>query len=268
MPVEVDDGVLRLGDDRLVSDGRPPPDAHRRRLAAAVVGEAQWGRSRTPTGKYHVRRSPDPTSVADASRDAGDDRHVGIGTSLERTVLRPTTTACSCGATSSTTTASSCAGSTFVQLRPRAGARVDADDLPKVDAASTAPQPHAIEAARRPRRAEAASATASCSSGVYSQPDGSVQLYYSDGVFGASVFDARAIVDWDALPAGGRTCSSVTSRPASTRPPAGTAAGRGSADDVTYTCVTDASVDEVRGDRRRLLERRRLEHARGHRPAS
>jgi sigma-E factor negative regulatory protein RseB len=38
--------------------------------------------------------------------------------------------------------------------------------------------------------------------GRYRQPDGAVQLYYSDGLFTLSVFESPGKVDWDALPPG------------------------------------------------------------------
>jgi sigma-E factor negative regulatory protein RseB len=41
--------------------------------------------------------------------------------------------------------------------------------------------------------------------GRYRQPDDSVHLYFSDGVFTLSVFESEGRVDWDALPAGSAT---------------------------------------------------------------
>jgi len=38
--------------------------------------------------------------------------------------------------------------------------------------------------------------------GRYRQPDGSVQLYYGDGLFTLSLFEQPGTVDWDAMPAG------------------------------------------------------------------
>ena len=39
--------------------------------------------------------------------------------------------------------------------------------------------------------------------GQYLDPDGSVQLFYGDGLFAVSVFEQPGEVDWDALPPGG-----------------------------------------------------------------
>ncbi len=40
--------------------------------------------------------------------------------------------------------------------------------------------------------------------GRYQHPDGSVQLFYGDGLFAVSVFQQRGLTDWSGLPAGGR----------------------------------------------------------------
>ena len=81
--------------------------------------------------------------------------------------------------------------------------------------------------------------------GVYSQAEGAVQLYYSDGLLGLSVFEREGELDWDALPSGGRDGEARRDarprlpRPSRDRPWCGTADG------ITYTCVTDAPVDEL-----------------------
>ncbi len=92
-------------------------------------------------------------------------------------------------------------------------------------------------------------------SGVYSQPDGSVQLYYSDGLLGLSVFEREGELDWGALPAGGRTTELDGRRSRVYTTAAGTAVVWGD-DDVTYTCVTDAPLDEVAAVAADLVTRR------------
>jgi len=81
--------------------------------------------------------------------------------------------------------------------------------------------------------------------GTYSQPDGSVQLYYSDGLLGLSVFERTGELAWDELPAGGRTMELGGTRTRVYATSAGLAVVWGS-DGITYTCVTDASLDEIR----------------------
>jgi negative regulator of sigma E activity len=82
-------------------------------------------------------------------------------------------------------------------------------------------------------------------SDAYSQPDGSVQLYYSDGLLGLSVFERAGELAWDELPAGGRTVELGGTRTKVYATSAGLAVVWGK-DGLTYTCVTDASLDEIR----------------------
>ncbi len=79
--------------------------------------------------------------------------------------------------------------------------------------------------------------------GRYRQPDGTVQLYYGDGLFTLSLFEQRGTIDWASLPAGSeRTVDGVQTRTYST--PTGTVvvwAQRG----VVITCVGDAPTDQL-----------------------
>jgi hypothetical protein len=81
--------------------------------------------------------------------------------------------------------------------------------------------------------------------GVYGQPGGSTQLYYSDGLVGLSVFETAGNLAWDDLPPGGRSTSLSGSRARVYLTPAGSAVVWEN-HDVTYTCVTDGSMDEVK----------------------
>lgn len=79
--------------------------------------------------------------------------------------------------------------------------------------------------------------------GQYLQPDGAVQLYYSDGLFTASVFQKSGRVDWDALPAGTRTpIDGLRARSYATA--AGTIVVWGDRG-VVFTAVGDAPPDSV-----------------------
>lgn len=118
------------------------------------------------------------------------------------------------------------------------------DELPKVSTSSrqTAPRAlaHVPDDLHAPKRIGKGYALA----GIYAQPDGTVQLYYSDGLLGLSVFEREGELDWGALPAGGSTAElgGVKARIY------GTAAGSAvvwEKDGVTYTCVTDAPLVEV-----------------------
>jgi hypothetical protein len=76
---------------------------------------------------------------------------------------------------------------------------------------------------------------------VYRQPDGSRQLYYSDGLVGMSVFEEKGTLDTDALPHGGRT-TTVAGRDARVYETAGGRTVVWGTDKVVYTCVSDAST--------------------------
>jgi negative regulator of sigma E activity len=134
---------------------------------------------------------------------------------------------------------------TFVAMtspRPKDGGSSAA--LPKVDPASRTDAPRALADVPDDLSAPKRVGNGFVLSGVYSQPDGSVQLYYSDGLLGLSVFEREGELDWGALPAGGRTTEIDGRRTRVYATAAGTAVVWGN-DDVTYTCVTDASLDEV-----------------------
>jgi hypothetical protein len=72
-------------------------------------------------------------------------------------------------------------------------------------------------------------------------PNG-VLLFYSDGVFTASVFEQRGDLDWDSLPGGGDDTRLADTRTRTYREASGDVAvwQRGG---VVYTCVTDAPSD-------------------------
>jgi hypothetical protein len=72
-------------------------------------------------------------------------------------------------------------------------------------------------------------------------PDG-VLLFYSDGVFSASVFEQRGDLDWSALPDGGSDTQLADTPTRVYREPSGDVAVWES-DGIVYTCVTDAPSD-------------------------
>ncbi len=81
--------------------------------------------------------------------------------------------------------------------------------------------------------------------GQYLQPDGAVQLYYSDGLFTASVFQRSGRLDWDALPPG--TPAAIEGvRARSYATPTGTLVVWGDRD-VVLTAVGDGPPDAVIG---------------------
>jgi hypothetical protein len=81
--------------------------------------------------------------------------------------------------------------------------------------------------------------------GMYGQPGGGTQLYYSDGLVGLSLFEAAGELAWDELPEGGRVIK-LEEGSARVYPTAAGSAVLWEHDGVTFTCVTDAPLDEVR----------------------
>lgn len=80
--------------------------------------------------------------------------------------------------------------------------------------------------------------------GQYRRPDGTVQLFYSDGIFGLSMFEQRGELDWGALPPGAKVRSIGGHEARQYATPGGevlvwTAAG------TIFTSVSDAPIDEV-----------------------
>jgi sigma-E factor negative regulatory protein RseB len=80
--------------------------------------------------------------------------------------------------------------------------------------------------------------------GTYGRPDGNTQLYYSDGLFGLSLFAAPGELAWDELPEGGQVVEVGDIDARVYRTPAGSAV-LWDDEDVAYTCVSDAPLHEV-----------------------
>jgi sigma-E factor negative regulatory protein RseB len=79
--------------------------------------------------------------------------------------------------------------------------------------------------------------------GRYRQPDGSVQLYYGDGLFTLSLFEQRGTVDWESLPAGTtQHVHRVETRAYATPTTSAVVWG---VHGVVITCISDGPPDEV-----------------------
>jgi sigma-E factor negative regulatory protein RseB len=81
--------------------------------------------------------------------------------------------------------------------------------------------------------------------GRYVQPDGTVQLFYSDGLFSLSLFEQPGLVDWSALPDGGRRDTVGSERAEWYATDAGTVVVW-SRHGLVLTGVSDAPPDTVR----------------------
>jgi sigma-E factor negative regulatory protein RseB len=81
--------------------------------------------------------------------------------------------------------------------------------------------------------------------GQYEHPDGTVQLFYGDGLFSLSVFEQPGSVDWGSLPEGAREGDVDGERAALYATAAGTVVVWGR-DDLVLTGVSDAPPDVAR----------------------
>jgi MucB/RseB N-terminal domain len=242
--VHVGDGVIRMGNDRLVSAGT------RRLLRTGTGWRVLWGAGTTgsepdPTGKYRfvvthsgsvAQRPSTQVAISRAGTSGVRERMFfddETGMLLRRDQLddRGRLVHRFAFVTMSTPVAVEGAGTAA---------------LPKVGATSGRNAPHALKDMPDDLQAPTRTGHGFKLSGAYSQPDGSVQLYYSDGLLALSVFEREGELDWDSLPTGGRTVELGGVKAKVYVTAAGTAVVWGS-HDVTYTCVTDASLDEVAG---------------------
>jgi hypothetical protein len=80
--------------------------------------------------------------------------------------------------------------------------------------------------------------------GRYEHPDGTLQLFYGDGLFSLSVFEQDGLVDWGSVPEGGRRTSVEGRRAQTYSTAAGTVAVWGEGG-LVLTCISDAPVDAV-----------------------
>jgi hypothetical protein len=116
-------------------------------------------------------------------------------------------------------------------------------DAPRAPLTSATRQPRPIESVGAPFRAPNSVGDGFRLAGRYRDAAGTVHLFYSDGLFGVSVFEQKGELDWRALPAGEtRTVAGHDVR--QYRTPAGVVTVWES-DDVVYTAVTDAPADQV-----------------------
>lgn len=239
--VEVEDGVLHLGKDRLLGAG------NRRVLKTDSGWELLWaapakGREPDPGAKYdlslgrRVSVATRPATIVAIRRSGSDGVRERLyfddatGMLLRRDQLD--------GRGRLTRSFA------FVKLSPPTPTSPNADEgLPKV-ARSRSDAPDALDHAPGELTAPRRIGRGFVLAGVYSQPNGAVQLYYSDGLLGLSVFEREGDLDWDALPAGGRTVDLRGRRARVYSTVAGSAAVW-TADGITYTAVTDAPDDEV-----------------------
>ncbi|HSO94587.1 MAG TPA: hypothetical protein VLV81_00955 [Acidimicrobiia bacterium] len=79
--------------------------------------------------------------------------------------------------------------------------------------------------------------------GRYRQPDGTVQLYYGDGIFTLSLFEQKGTIDWGSLPAG--TAVDVNGNGGRTYETATSSVAVWDDHGLVVTAVSDAAPDQV-----------------------
>ncbi len=241
--VNVGDGVLRMGEDRLVSAGT------RRLLRTDQGWQLLWtGRSKgsepDPADKYRFAVTHDAT-VAERPATQVLISRTGSKRVRERMYFDD--------ATGMLLRRDQLDGRgrlvhrfAFVKLSsPPPGGAAPTEELPKVGKQSRGSAPNELKEVPDDLRAPKRIGRGFVLSGVYSHSDGSVQLYYTDGLLGLSVFERVGELAWDELPSGGRTMELGGTRSRVYATSAGLAVVWGSKG-VTYTCVTDASLGEIR----------------------
>jgi hypothetical protein len=134
----------------------------------------------------------------------------------------------------------------FVSIDEAAGAffGVVPAEAPRAPQRAAARQPQSIESVSAPFRAPSTVGDGFRLAGRYRDADDTVHLFYSDGLFGVSVFEQEGELDSSALPAGGQARTVAGHDGRRYRTPAGVVTIWES-DEVVYTAVGDAPDDQL-----------------------
>jgi hypothetical protein len=243
VPVTNTGGVLALGDEGQVVVEGPRRFVHETQGWFAVWSSADQPAVPSPSQKWDLRVREGPVvagrttrAVEVAERGDGPVRErlsfdVSTGILLRRELLdRRGDIVRSVG---------------FVSIGDTPGAFFGAvpAETPRAPRSSAARQPHAIDSVGSPFRAPERAGDGFRLSGRYRDTDGTVQLFYSDGLFGVSVFEQEGELDWNELPEGeARTVGDHDAR--QYRTPTGVVTVWESGD-VVYTTVADAPADQL-----------------------
>ena len=128
----------------------------------------------------------------------------------------------------------------FIEVKKLGGARGQAPAAPK--AKNVAPEK--LVSVPKGYDAPARIGTRYVLVGRYLRDDGAVQLYYSDGLFGISLFEQRGALDWNGLPHGGGGAKVGDDRGRYYEVAGGTVLVW-EHDDLTLTAVSDATVRDL-----------------------
>lgn len=119
-------------------------------------------------------------------------------------------------------------------------------DAPTVPAHSDSHVPKILKRAREPYTTPIPVVVGNGFSfgGAYRKGGGTVQLFYSDGLFSASIFEQKGTLDRDALPGGGTDLEIAGTLVRRYEVPSGTVL-MWDRDGLVYTTVSDAPFDEI-----------------------
>ena len=243
VPVSNTGGVLALGDEGQVVVAGPRRFVHETQGWFAVWSSQDQPAAPSPSEKWELRMRDGPVVAGRVTREVeAADRAQGrvrerfysdasTGILLRREQLdRDGDTVRAVG---------------FVRIGDTPGELfgVVPADAPRAPLGSVARQPQSIDSVGAPFRAPGSAGDGFRLAGRYRDADGTVQLFYSDGLFGVSVFEQEGELDWSGLPEGeARTVGDHDAR--QYRTPTGVVTVWQSGD-VVYTAVADAPVDQL-----------------------
>ena len=133
----------------------------------------------------------------------------------------------------------------FVEVKKLGGSRAAPPAEPKTKGKAKDQAPEKVASVPGGYDAPQSVASTYVLVGRYLRDDGVVQLYYSDGLFGVSLFEQRGDLDWKGLPRGGGSVDIDGARGRGYEVAGGTVLVW-EHDDVTYTVVSDATPRDLR----------------------
>jgi sigma-E factor negative regulatory protein RseB len=136
----------------------------------------------------------------------------------------------------------------FTSIGEPAGAFIGAfpAEAPRAPARSTNRQPRVVEEVTAPFRAPGTAGDGFRLAGRYDEGDDTLHLFYSDGLFTMSVFEQEGDLDPTGLPAGAES-RTVDGRDVRQYRTPGGVVMVWQVDDIVYTTVSDAPVDQIDG---------------------
>jgi sigma-E factor negative regulatory protein RseB len=117
-------------------------------------------------------------------------------------------------------------------------------EAPQTPSRSTNRQPRVLDEVASPFRAPRSTGDGFRLAGRYDEDSHTLHLFYSDGLYGVSVFEQKGELDATGLPAGGES-RTVAGRDVRQYQTPGGAVLVWEAGDVVYTTVSDAPVDQL-----------------------